>query len=110
MAHTTASKSPMRTIFVVVGAAILVFLVFTAFSVQKSVQGSARLAQIKDLYFPVLERVDANTVRVDKLEEMFIQVVVLGDRDALDTARELNGAADAAFGEIATFYPQRRDE
>jgi HPt (histidine-containing phosphotransfer) domain-containing protein len=100
----------MRTIFVLVGAAILVFLVFTAFSVQKSVQGSARLAGIKDLYFPVLERVDANTVRVDKLEELFINVVVLGDRDMLDSARELSSAADVAFGEIATLYPERRAE
>jgi len=106
----TANKSPMRTIFVLVGAAILVFLAFTAFSVQKSIQGSARLAQIKDLYFPVLQRVDANIVRVDKLEELFIQVVVLGDRDSLDTARELSGTADAAFAEMATLYPERGSE
>lgn len=107
MSNSNQSRSPMRTIFVLVGAAILVFLAFTAFSVQKSVQGSAKLAEIKDLYFPVLERMDANTVRVDKLEEMFIQVVVLGDRDTLDSARELTDEADAAFAEIENLYPQR---
>ncbi len=109
MSHT-ANKSPMRTIFVVVGAAILVFLAFTAFSVQKSIQGSARLAQIKDLYFPVLQRVDANTVRVDKMEELYIQVVVLGDRDALDSAGELSKIATNSFAEIEKLYPQRAGE
>jgi hypothetical protein len=80
-------------------------MVFTAFSVQTAVRGRAKLSAIKDLYFPVLERVDADIVRIDKMEELYIQVVVLGDRDALDTANEQATKADDAFKEIAGLYP-----
>ena len=59
--------NPMRKIFVMVGIAIVVFMAFTGYSVEKAVQGSAQLAAIKDLYFPVLLRLDANTVRTDKM-------------------------------------------
>ena len=42
-----------------VGIAIVVFMAFTAYSVRKEIQGGAELAAIKDLYFPVLQRLDA---------------------------------------------------
>jgi HPt (histidine-containing phosphotransfer) domain-containing protein len=107
---TSAGRNPMRKIFALVGIAIIVFMVFTAFSVQTAVKGRAKLSAIKDLYFPVLERVDADIVRIDKMEELYIQVVVLGDRDALDTANEQATKADDAFKEIAQLYPERARE
>ncbi len=107
---TSTDRNPMRKIFALVGIAIIVFMVFTAFSVQTAVKGRAKLSAIKDLYFPVLERVDADIVRVDKMEELYIQVVVLGDRDALDTANEQASKADEAFKEIAHLYPERAQE
>jgi HPt (histidine-containing phosphotransfer) domain-containing protein len=107
---TSTGRNPMRKIFALVGIAIMVFMVFTAFSVQTAVKGRAKLSAIKDLYFPVLERVDADIVRIDKMEELYIQVVVLGDRDALDTANEQATKADDAFKEIAGLYPERARE
>ncbi len=100
----------MRKIFVIVGLAIVIFLAFTAYSVQKEIQGQAQLAAIKDLYFPVLQRLDADIVRLDKMEELYIQVVVAGDRDSLGKATELGTQADQAFGEIGKLYPQRELE
>ncbi len=44
------------------------------------------------------------------MEELYIQVVVLGDRDALDTANEQATKADDAFKEIARLYPERAQE
>ena len=107
---TSAARNPMGKIFALVGIAIIVFMVFTAFSVQTAVKGREKLSAIKDLYFPVLERVDANIVRIDKMEELYIQVVVLGDRDALDTANEQANKAEDAFKEIAHLYPERVQE
>ncbi len=109
----SASKSDsgsMRKIFLVVGLAIVIFLAFTAYSVRKDIQGRAELAAIKDLYFPVLQRLDADIVRLDKMEELYIQVVVAGDRDSLAKATELGGQADQALGEIAKLYPLRAVE
>ena len=99
--------NPMRKIFVMVGIAIVVFMAFTGYSVEKAVQGSAQLAAIKDLYFPVLLRLDANTVRTDKMEETYIQVVIAGDKDMIGKATELAAQADAAFAEVAALYPGR---
>jgi len=107
---TSAGRNPMRKIFAVVGIAIVVFMIFTAVSVQTAIKGRAQLSAIKDLYFPVLQRVDANIVRVDKMEALYIQVVVLGDRDSLDTATEEAGKADEAFKEISHLYPARAQE
>src|SRR5271163_2677692 len=95
----------MGKIFLLVGVAIAVFMAFTAYSVQKEIQGSAQLSAIKDLYFPVLQRLDANIVRTDKIEELYIQVVVAGDRDMLAKAAELGAQADHAFAEIPALYP-----
>src|SRR5882724_3773826 len=81
-----AAPISMSKIFLLVGVAIVVFMAFTVYSVQKEIQGSAQLAAIKDLYFPVLQRLDANIVRIDKLEEIYIQVVVAGDRDSIQKA------------------------
>ena len=97
----------MGRVFMLVGIAIAVFLAFTAYTVTKEVQGRAQLAAIKDLYFPVLQRLDADIVRVDKMEETYIQVVVAGDRDLIAKAGDLGTQADAAFAEIDTLYPGR---
>src|SRR5258708_6849473 len=108
--NTLQSKekpSSMGKIFLIVGIAIAVFMAFTAYSVHKAVEGSAQLDAIEDLYFPVLQRLDANVVRIDKIEELYIQVVVAGDRDMIGKAKELGTEADKAFGEILTLYPGR---
>jgi HPt (histidine-containing phosphotransfer) domain-containing protein len=107
IAPSHGKPNAMRKIFLIVGIAIVVFMAFTAYSVQKAVQGSAQLAAIKDLYFPVLLRLDANTVRTDKMEEMYIQVVIAGDREMIGKATEISAQADSAFAEVAKLYPER---
>jgi HPt (histidine-containing phosphotransfer) domain-containing protein len=105
-----AAPTSMGKIFLLVGVAIVVFMAFTVYSVQKEVQGSAQLAAIKDLYFPVLQRLDANIVRIDKIEETYIQVVVAGDKDSIDKATQLGQQADQAFAEMAKLYRERAAE
>lgn len=95
----------MHTIFLLVGTAIVIFMAFTIYSVQKAVQGGAQLTAIKDMYFPLLQRLDANIVRLDKIQALYIQVVITGDRDSIAKASELGAQADHAFGEIAALYP-----
>jgi len=105
-----AVAASMGKIFLLVGVAIVVSMAFTVYSVQKEVRGSAQLAAIKDLYFPVLQRLDANIVRIDKVEETYIQVVVAGDKDSIDKAAQLGQQADQAFAEIAKLYRDRAAE
>jgi len=100
-----AGAGSMGKIFLLVGLAIVIFMAFSAYSVRKEIQGSAQLAAIKDLYFPVLQRLDANIVRIDKMEELYIQVVVAGDRDMIAKAADLSAQGDKAFAEISGLYP-----
>src|SRR5574343_1748453 len=104
------SSNPMRKIIIMVGVAILVFLAVTTFSVQKSFQSSDQLTAIKDLYFPVLQKVEANMVRLDKMEELFMRSVMLGDNDPLDEAEVFYKRGDEAFVEMAQLYPERTKE
>src|SRR5882757_521739 len=105
-----AAPTSMRKIFLIVGVAIMVFMAFTVYSVQKEMQSSAQLVAIKDLYFPVLQRLDANIVRIDKVEETYIQVVIAGDKDSIDKAAQIGQQADQAFAEIAKLYRDRAAE
>ncbi|MDE2401403.1 MAG: Hpt domain-containing protein [Burkholderiales bacterium] len=107
---TAPSASPMRKIITMVGIAILVFLGVTTYSVQKSVESSGQLSAIKDLYFPVLQKIEANIVRLDKMEELFMRSVMLGDHDPVDEAEDFFRQGDKAFDEMAQIYPERQKQ
>lgn len=102
--------NPMRKIIIMVGVAILVFLGVTTFSVQKSVQSSGQLSAIKDLYFPVLQKIESNMVRLDKMEELFMRSVMLGDNDPLDEELGFFQQGDKDFVEMAQIYPAEAKE
>lgn len=97
----------MRKIILMVGVAIFIFLAFSTYNVKKSVESGEQLSEIRDLYFPVLERVDANIVRLDKMEERFMQAAMIGETDMIDEASEFYKQADGVFGEMAKLYPAR---
>ena len=102
--------NPMRKIIIMVGVAILVFLGVTTFSVQKSVQSSGQLSAIKDLYFPVLQKIESNMVRLDKMEELFMRAVMLGDNDPLDEELGFFQQGDKDFADMAAIYPEQAKE
>ena len=97
----------MRKIILMVGVAIFIFLAFSTYNVKKSIESGAQLSEIRDLYFPVLERVDANIVRLDKMEERFMQAAMIGETDMVDEASEFYKQADGVFGEMGKLYPAR---
>lgn len=90
----------MRTVFLLVGVAILVFMAFTAYSLRMEIQGSAKLAAIKEVHFPLLQRLDANVVRIDKIEAQFIEIAVTGDKELVTKATAVGAEADQAYAEI----------
>jgi len=107
VSKAASDANPMRKIIIMVAVAITVFLAFTFYSVQKSIQSSGQLAEIRDLYFPVLERVDANIVRLDKMEERFMQGAMTAEKDTLDEAVTFYDEADKVFSEMTKLYPAR---
>jgi len=109
-AQTDANPAgnPMRKIIMIVGIAILVFLGVTTLSVQKSFRSSDQLTSIKDLYFPVLQKIEANIVRLDKMEELFMRAVMIGETDPLDEAAAFYQQADKTLVEVGELYPERK--
>lgn len=100
--------NPMLNIMLMVGVAISVFVAFMVYSLHTSVKNSERLTTIKELYFPILERIDANIVRIDKMEERFMQAVMTGEQDELNAAAQHFQAADAVFAEMRGLYPSQQ--
>ncbi|MGI9213219.1 MAG: Hpt domain-containing protein [Methylococcaceae bacterium] len=100
--------NPMLNIMLMVGVAISVFVAFMVYSLHTSVKNSERLTTIKELYFPILERVDANIVRIDKMEERFMQAVMTGEQDELNAAAQHFQMADAVFTEMRGLYPSQQ--
>lgn len=104
------SGNPMLKIILIVGGAIVLFLAFSTYSVQKAVQSNSNLSDIRDLYFPVLERADRNIVRLDKMEEQFMQGVMMADKDTVDKAQPFYMDGDKTFAEMAKLYPGRKTD
>lgn len=109
MVSTAIVSNPMRKIVFMVSIAILIFLAFIVFSLHTSIKNNAQLATIKEMYFPVLERIDANIVRLDHIEERLIQSVMTGERTEIDNAAQVYRQAELNFAEIAQLY-QSEDE
>ena len=104
------AKNPMFKIILLVGIAIVVFLAFILYSLDTSVTSNEKLSAIKDLYFPVLERVDANIVRLDHIEERMLEAVMTGEHDQVDTAAEFYQQANVVFTEMEQLYPSKLDD
>jgi HPt (histidine-containing phosphotransfer) domain-containing protein/PAS domain-containing protein len=103
-----SQANPMRKIILIVGIAIAVFLGVSTLSVQKSFRSSDELTSIKDLYFPVLQKIEANIVRLDKMEELFMRSVMIGETDPLDEAEGFYQQADQTLVDVGKLYPEHK--
>jgi len=63
---------------------------------------TVRLENVKDIYFPTLERIDANLVRLDTIKETLNAAVASDETDMVDDADELAAKTRSAFDEIAS--------
>lgn len=106
----SAMKNSMRKIIMMVGCAFVIFLISIIFSLQTSIKINEQLIAIKNLYFPVLERVDANIVRLDQINERLMQSVMTGERQEVGDALEIYKQADDAFADMAKLYQFRKED
>lgn len=60
-----------------------------AFNYSVSNSNAVRLEKVRDIYFPTLERLDADLVRLGKIKETFSAAVISGEEELLDYAEEL---------------------
>ncbi|HAC33323.1 MAG TPA: methyl-accepting chemotaxis protein [Gammaproteobacteria bacterium] len=79
---------------------VLGFMVVLAYTYKISVDNAKRLDASKEVHFPVLERIDANRVRLDKVAELFNQAVTSGELELIDNAAEKSAEFGQAITEI----------
>ncbi len=90
--------------------AITAFAISISLSIQASYQNKKHLSDIKEIYFPVLERVDTTIIRIDNIENFLIQFVTTGDNSLLYDAQNLKRDSNFSLYEIKLFYPQYQDK
>ncbi len=73
-------------------------------------QATQRLAQIRDVYFPLLEIANANQVRLDLTIGKMNDAVTMGEKDILKEAASLNEQTLKAFAQQKELFPEKKSE
>ncbi len=84
---------------IIVGVAGM--MITLAFNYTVTSSNQVGLEKVRDIYFPTLERVDANRVRLDGVKEALSNAVMMADEELLDQAAELSQEMVRVFDEIA---------
>ena len=105
----TQSRRSMRKIIFLVVIAITLFLAVFLYGLHSSVKSAEQLTSIKDLYFPVLEQIDATIVTIDRIEGFMIQSVMTGEIEELNKAREAYRLTEKLLIQMREHYPEQED-
>ncbi len=89
-------------ILIIVAIAIIGFATTLAFNFLVTSENAQRMQNVKDIYFPTLERIDASIVRLDKIKETLNAAVAGAEIDLIDDADEMAQQTHDAFSQIAT--------
>ncbi|NOX09237.1 MAG: hypothetical protein GXP22_07100 [Gammaproteobacteria bacterium] len=95
------SLSIRYKILLIVLIAVLGFSVNLVFNYSVTSSNAVRLHHIKDVYFPTLERIDANLVRLDQIKETMNTAASTAELDMLEDTDELAEAMHNAFAEVS---------
>ncbi|VAW68426.1 Methyl-accepting chemotaxis sensor/transducer protein [hydrothermal vent metagenome] len=95
------SVSIRYKILFIVALSILGFVFNLVYSYQVTSKNSVRLYKVSDVYFPTLEHIDANLVKLDKVKEALNAASGSGEIDFVDDADELIEVMNADFDKIS---------
>lgn len=93
------SLSIRYKILFIVFLAMAGFIVNLAFNYSMTKSNALRLDEVRDIYFPVLERIDANLVRLDKIKETLNAAASSAELDMLEMTDQLAQQMHTSFAE-----------
>ncbi len=99
--------------FILIIVTVTTFIVFVTYDVSSSFLNKKNLSNIESVYFPALEKLDATTVKIDKIENLLLQSVTTGDESLIGDIRLLKKQSDLSLLEIKKinlFYQNETDE
>lgn len=85
------------------------FVIFLALNYSVTKENSKRLHNVKEIYFPLLERTDANLVRLGKIKETLSSAVSSDEAELLEAADGLAGGMKQALQEMVELDPGLTD-
>lgn len=91
-------------------AAVVGFLVNLAVNANINSANSDRLQKVKDVFFPVVQKADANLVMVGQIEELFNTAVATGEQEFIDNAANLKGAVLSNLQEMTSLWMEYSSE
>jgi len=89
--------------------ALIGFIINLSFNFFVTKENASRLQGVQNIYFPVLERIDANLVRLDKIKETLNTAASANESDMLKTADSLADNIRSTFSEIKQLDPSISD-
>jgi len=97
-------------LFLIAAVSCIGFIIFLALNYSVTEENSKRLHGVKDVYFPLLERTDANLVRLDKVKETLTSAVSSGEEELLETTDGLASDMSRVLQEMAELDPGLADD
>jgi methyl-accepting chemotaxis protein len=96
-------------ILVIPAIAVISFIATLAVNTQINSENTERLADIKDLYFPVVQSSRENIVRINRIEELLNTAVSTGEGDMVDGAKRNYKELVDKIDEQKKLWPEKSD-
>ncbi len=106
--HFLLNLSIKFKIWAIVAGGIVGLMVVLAFNYNATSHNKVTLAQVRDIYFPILERLDTNLVRLNTIKEIYSAAVIAGEEDMLEDITILTQSLVQTLNEVATL--ESRDQ
>ncbi|MFT6153206.1 MAG: methyl-accepting chemotaxis protein [Bermanella sp.] len=97
-------------ILVIPAIAVISFIATLAVNTQINSENTDRLADIQDVYFPVVQSSRENIVRINRIEELFNTAVSTGESDMVGSAKRTYRELLEKIGEQEKLWPEKFED
>lgn len=92
------------------GAAIIGFIVSLAVNTTINSANSERMQKVRDVYFPVVQKSDANLVKLNQISSLLNTAVSTGESEFIDSADTLKAEIITNLGDVVSLWVERASE
>lgn len=104
-----SSASIRLKILIIPLVGILGFAGVLAYNFSVSSASNSRLNEVKEVYYPILEKASASVVALDRITEVLNSAVSAGEKEMVDGAEEYAESVRGHLGEIKRLEPKRKE-
>jgi methyl-accepting chemotaxis protein len=92
------------------GAAIIGFVVSLAVNTGINSANSERMQKVRDVYFPVVQKSDANLVKLNQIEALLNTAVATGEEEFIDSAEGLKAEIRTNLNDVVGLWVERSND